>query len=589
MIVQPEPTSHPGRRRRLLRDAGLAAPVLLIFGVAILGALGQQPAVPPPDGSGAPASQAVAEPGEEDDGAPGPAPSWVPADAPAFPAEIAGLPVRSVPQAQAQLDVAGDRPVAVVGWLGELRPGLACPLATGDTRGVLSPLCDRRARLVVAEPGTDNPSAHFHVTVPAGVQLPPAFEDPDTVPTAVAPVILVGRASPPGATCLQSARGCHEQLTVDAVLWADGTAFDATVLQDAGLVDTPASIAYRRLPAARALATRGSAAVLLAAVIRPSTVAAVDVEAGEALARVPPPEGLVWYVRSLGTAPGTVDDGGEATGRIRWLLLDEVTGRRLASGVSGDPSRTSLAPTVPEDIAGLPVRPVDAAASDDDDGTPRRLDAVDGYLLAWTEPGACTRPIPGLPAVGCPRNAVLAAEAWRTDGPDGNEPPGRHLHAIVPPGVTVPESAIQIDGSDGVPAEVVLVLRAASPADCARVPECPPFVVERVAWAEGQFLTGSRLVAEPGFVFPGDPVGEDPAGALGSSLLLRAVLVDRSQLRILDRAAAREVRALGEPAGPMWYLRGLDVPAEGVDGEPVVRWEVRRSPTGELIASGDVP
>jgi hypothetical protein len=181
---------------------------------------------------------------------------------------------------------------------------------------------------------------------------------------------------------------------------------------------------------------------------------------------------------------------------------------------------------------------------------------------------------------------VLAAEPWQTDGPDGTEPPARHLHAIVPPGVAVPESAIQIDGSDGVPAEAVVVLRAATRRDCARIDDCPPFVVERVAWAEGQRLGDGRLVATPQFVLPGDPVGEDPADALGSSLLLRAVLLDRGQLRLLDRAAARRLDALGEPAGPVWYLRGLEVPAAG---EPMVRWEVRRTQTGELVAGGEVP
>src|SRR5690349_14744552 len=194
MIVQPEPANRPGRRRRLLHDAGLAAPVLLIFGVAIVGLLGQQPA--PPDASVPPASQAaVAEPGDEEDGSPGPAPSWVPSEAPSFPGEVAGLPVLTVPDALAQLDAEGDRPVAIAGWLGALRKPLACPLAMGDTRDVLSPLCERRARLVVADPGAANPSAHFHVTLPPGVPLPPAFEHPDTASTAVAPVILVGRST----------------------------------------------------------------------------------------------------------------------------------------------------------------------------------------------------------------------------------------------------------------------------------------------------------------------------------------------------------------------------------------------------------
>ena len=42
MIVQPEPTSHAGRQRRLVRDAAIVAPALLLVAVVAIAVLGQQ-------------------------------------------------------------------------------------------------------------------------------------------------------------------------------------------------------------------------------------------------------------------------------------------------------------------------------------------------------------------------------------------------------------------------------------------------------------------------------------------------------------------------------------------------------------------
>ena len=197
--------------------------------------------------------------------------------------------------------------------------------------------------------------------------------------------------------------------------------------------------------------------------------------------------------------------------------------------------------------------------------------------------------------MGCARHAVLATEAWPTDVPEGTEPPVDHLHAIVPPGVVVPESALEIEGSDGVPAQVVLVLRAATRADCPSADACAPWIVERVAWADGQWLVGGRQSATPLIPDPADPTAQDPARSLDRSigsndLLLRAVLLGRDQLRLVDPAAARALRRAetgdAAHASVVWYLRGLDVRPERA---PRIRWALLAAPSDRVLAVGAAP
>jgi hypothetical protein len=455
------------------------APVALLVAVAGAGLLG-----PKADPDLADASLAVGS------SSPGPSPEaafrrdpppWVPdTPFPATPAGIERLDVQSVQDARDALS--GGRPIAVRGWLGGLVRPATCAYAWGDTRAFLSPLCERGARLVTGEAGADNPSAHLHLTIPPGVRLPPEFEALEGAEAAALPVVVIGRADPPGADCRDGPRGCREQLTVDAVAWAGDGTFEPGPVWDAGLEVSPPSVAYRRLPAALSLLVEpGDGVPLISAILRPATVADVDTEAGAALAQAPEPDGLVWYVRSLHTTrtPGTGAVGAD----IRWALLDEATGRRIATGVAGEPARTAIAPPMPLEVDGLRVETVrdllEATRAD-----PRASRAVTGFLVAWAEPGACE---PLRSTRGCERHAVLAAESWAVDGLEGTEPPGEHLHARIPPGVVVPQAALEADGRDpdGLPAEVVAVVRPTRPADCDAGDDCAAWTVVGVPWTEG--------------------------------------------------------------------------------------------------------
>lgn len=357
MIVQTGSTNPRGPVRRVLRVVGLVTPLVLLVIIVGAGILGPKPEPP----ASLPSLAAVSP-----DPLPSvPAPVLVAGPGPGFPTVVANLGVRSILEARAEMAARPGQPIAVAGILERVETGDGCPSARDDTRRLLSPLCARRARLVL-EPAAARGEPHLHVLVPPGVRLPPAFED--AAPDAPMPVVLVGRG--PTAPCAADERGCGGTLTADLVAWADGAAFEPGVIFDAGLVVPPAAIAYRRLAAAEALAVGWSGSVLVAAVVRPATVASIDPDAATAMAAAgPSPEGLVWYVRSLETVYGPARiPAGDYPPRMRWVVLDETTGTAIVTGVvagaDGSGDGPAAAPAFPAAIAGRPVLGVAASLAD---------------------------------------------------------------------------------------------------------------------------------------------------------------------------------------------------------------------------------
>ena len=347
MIVEPTPTNPRSPVRRALRLAGLVLPIALLVAVVGAGVAGPKPEPVAPDASHA----AVAE---EPSALPAPsasptAPTAVAAPigpGPGFPTGAAGLSVLSVPEAQGALATGEGLPIAVAGFLEGLRAADACAAAAGDTRGPLSPLCERRARLVMIGDFGWRSGVHLHLRFPPGVRLPAVFEDAS--PDGPIPVVIVGRGGGPSSPCAATERGCVEQMTADLVAWVDGDPFDPGPVFDAGLEVPPPEIAYRHFDVARSLAVGASGTVLISAVVRPATVAAIDRDAAAALAAGPAPTGLVWYVRGLQTAygPGRYP-AGDYPPRILWVLLDETTGEPLTTGVLTPPNDTATLPATP--------------------------------------------------------------------------------------------------------------------------------------------------------------------------------------------------------------------------------------------------
>jgi hypothetical protein len=324
-----------------MRLAGLVLPVAVFAGILTAGLAGPRPEPVRPDaspGQVAPdASRGTVTP------VPSAAPvAVVPPGGPGrgFPAVAADLSVLSVAEAQDALAAGDGRPLAVAGSLQDLQTAGECALAGGDPRGPLSPLCERRARLVVAGVDAANPGAHLHLRIPPGVRLPAAFED--ATPDEPIRVVIVGRGAGPDAPCTVALRGCGEHMTADLVAWADGDPFDPGTVFDAGLGVAPPKTASLHLDDARRLVVGPSGTILISAVVRPRTVAAIDPDAAAALAGRPVPQGLVLYVRGLATAygPGRYPVG-DYPPRVLWVLLDETTGAPLATGLLTPPDGTA--------------------------------------------------------------------------------------------------------------------------------------------------------------------------------------------------------------------------------------------------------
>ena len=330
MIVQPTPAVPPTPRRRRLRAAALAAPVALLAGAIAVG-LGGRWIAALPQATHAPAASlrpqvAAVAPGDLVAPAPTPGPS--PA---VFPTVAADLSVRSIREAQAWLGDITPGPVAVAGWLTDLHPLGTCPAAGGDTRGVLSPLCPRRARLVDGPPG-DAPARQIYLTIPPGTRLPPALENPDLVPDAL-PVVVVGHTGDFPPPCVGDPNECRSDLLVERVTWADGAAFDPGPIYDAYLDVAPPSVALRNLDSAETLAIGGYGTILQAALVRPGTVARIDPVAASAMRLQDAPGRLVWYVRGLETGYDPIHAlHGEAPPRYSWVALDYASGATLARG-----------------------------------------------------------------------------------------------------------------------------------------------------------------------------------------------------------------------------------------------------------------
>jgi len=254
----------------------------------------------------------------------------------------------------------------------------------------------------------------------------------------------------------------------------------------------------------------------------------------------------------------------------------------------------------PAEVANLPVQHVSAVLDAQRAGRGPALVAIAGYLRAWADPQACTRPVPGLPGGGCERQALLAETSWPDSGSELVSGIGPHLHASVPPGVVIPDTAVGlVSDRPGPPPPVVVIGRFDAPGTAGvGVPGVePPFTIERVAWASGLQESIGRQVEAGLAVAPGDPTRAGPGSAalraIGPvSMLLRIVLVRRDALASVDPAAARAAASHEAGIGQLWYIRALAVAGNPGPGQPdgrsapVVRWAVVAARTGVVIGHG---
>ena len=323
MIVEPAPAAPRGRRHRVAWVVGIVLPVILLVSAVTAGLAGPREDLPAPT---TPAiAQAAASPGSPS-GVPGPTREPV-----LFPTVAADLAVLSIPDAAARINLVTPGPFAVAGYLSEVGAYPPCAAAKGDTRGDLGPLCVRHARLEALPDGGDAGS-HMDLTIAAGTRMPATFERLGGAGRPV-PVVLVGRYGPRLAPCHPTIYECNGSLLVERVTWSDGEPFDPGPVFDAGLEVPPYDMAYRNLDSAETLAIGGSGTILMAALVRPSTVPVIDSAAARTLTVAKPPGTLVWYVRGLETGYDVKDPlHGSAPPRYSWVVLDYDSGATLARG-----------------------------------------------------------------------------------------------------------------------------------------------------------------------------------------------------------------------------------------------------------------
>jgi hypothetical protein len=235
----------------------------------------------------------------------------------AFPATVAGLPVRDVATViAARADVPAGRIAAVAGWLRAWADPSAC---LDPIDGLPAGGCPRTG-LLIGAPWSDaagtppeGAGAVIHVEVPPGVALPDVavgieVEEKGPPP----PVVALGRYDEAGS------------FVVEAVAWVSGQSLapGRVVARDvAAAADDPIAAEA----GARRDALDGATAVLRMVLDPARALAAIDPEAAARMrtagrdAAAP-----LWYLRGL-TASGTVT----------WAVVEPGTGRVLARADAG--------------------------------------------------------------------------------------------------------------------------------------------------------------------------------------------------------------------------------------------------------------
>lgn len=261
----------------------------------------------------------------------------------------------------------------------------------------------------------------------------------------------------------------------------------------------------------------------------------------------------------------------------------------VRSGVPSWARGTPAPADFPDTFAGLESVTAAKALERRADGGANGAILVRGWMKAQAPAGGCSGGSLGPLGPWCVRTAILAEHAWAVTGADFDPLPA-HLHLAIPIGVRLPEPLAHMATADaGPPLPVEVVGRFSgtrcAPADLAWCEE--PFVVDRIAWADGVRaaltpLTEDRLASvrrrpNPFLVVTAE--GRTP---------LLGVLAWPDTVRKLDPATST---ALGQlpSSEPVWYVRilgggGRDDAAIG--GDPAVRWVLLDERHLDVLASG---
>ena len=251
----------------------------------------------------------------------------------------------------------------------------------------------------------------------------------------------------------------------------------------------------------------------------------------------------------------------------------------------------TAAASLPAYVFGLPVRAIGSLRLSRAEGeVGHGLIAVAGYLTADSALPACSGRGDAASVARCTRFAVLSAEPeYRRDVAPS------HIHLQILPGTDVP---VDVPPSgherspDRDPVQIILIGRYGAE----RAIPCAPggrrcnqeFVLERIAWANGSFV--SRTVVRDPALAPGDLVDDGLVErfialreADRTEIILSQAVVGLRLLQAIDPVAAAVLPLDAE--GPFWYQRSMARPGVG-DGERLVSWVVIDDATGFILAVG---
>jgi hypothetical protein len=256
---------------------------------------------------------------------PGTVPPERTAGADPFPDLAGDLSVRTVEATRAGLDGTSVRPVAVSGYLRDVRATGSCFRA-----GATLDLCPRTA--VLAPASTRSGDAGIQLHIPPGVHLPPAATGLDPAPLAV---VVLGRTrlTGTGGTPCPSTAACELAIDADRITWAAGSDMRVRAVTDPAIGARARAAARAVRDRAEALATNTRGMLLVSALVPRNRVGRLDPVAGDALDGPLAEGGPVWYARALETWYGpTIFPPGDAPVRVSWVVVDAKIGEPIAWG-----------------------------------------------------------------------------------------------------------------------------------------------------------------------------------------------------------------------------------------------------------------
>jgi len=179
----------------------------------------------------------------------------------------------------------------------------------------------RRSGSMFSGPLYDENIAPIEIELRPGVATPPSLKDI----AIVTPVVFIGKLDNPGAACHRPS-SCPSHMVVDRVAWSGGTgqALTTSVLPDLLADWPPLSEAQRDQVSVRAIGYQAD--VLLETLVDSRTLERVDPYAAKLLAAAAPKANRIWYRRVLGPDP--------AEDAMRWIAIDDATGRLIATGTA---------------------------------------------------------------------------------------------------------------------------------------------------------------------------------------------------------------------------------------------------------------